>query len=833
LLRTLLLVFLGVLILGSFFFSGLYWEGQRLLFQLVLTVPLLAGLLLPGKVIGASSVRRGDFFVAAVVLLYAIGIVRPASTYGALMSALLWLSYFAVYLLFQRLALAEREKRAVVLAFAAFCTLVALLGLAVYTQTIYLQEGLVGGRLSVLLRYPNATAALLVAGAAAVLALLPQLFKHSQRTMAFLSLLAVLPALYLTHSRGGWLTLAAIVLFICLWQRALWVLLHYLTGATIGSLAIVAMLQTSAEPATYLVILALAVPYAWGYTLIPLGTKGVKYAFATVLLTALAITAYLGWSPLRYTIATNSLTPHAVLSFTVGELLPETEHTITGRVEITGTDAAPPAYIIIWGMRAGRVESRLARQQLSSGEDFALSFVTPTEIKDIRVDFSVNAVATTMQLKSPRLVGGGLASWLSSPLHRLLPLPLANRLAQMGHRVLLGDARLTFVRDGLRIAHQSLWLGQGGRTWEALYRSVQSYDYGSRHAHSEPLEMLLDIGLVGLLLFVLFLVGVFRRITRGNGVDGILAVVAMALLINSVGEFIGAFPSFYFVLFAFLGLLSSSPNPPQRTVNRWGTGLPLVLCIALVVSLPYLTITLVAENAFDRMQREMGVGDHPAALATVASAHRLAPFVPNLRIALAQLSWLDLVADRQMRLSLAEGRRLEPGNAQFATLLGQLAMRHGEFTQAVAYFGQALKLEVMRVRRYEDLASAQVRAALQLAERDLAQGLEFAHAAVATGELFYATAAVVPPPYAMRATPALHLALGQAHLIVRKYKEAETHLRQAIRAPDEVTRRVATVTLGRLYELQGDAVQARLHLAGKLGRTDLELYYSQLSLIAP
>ena len=185
------------------------------------------------------------------------------------------------------------------------------------------------------------------------------------------------------------------------------------------------------------------------------------------------------------------------------------------------------------------------------------------------------------------LFAGGiiLSVWLStegqSTLVKFSDLLEGGGASEMGR---LTAWQLTF--DLWRESGLGAFIGNG---WGALYSMSMSYEaqnllfrldsVGFRHAHSEPLELLLEGGLVGLLLFVGFLFWLLYRI-KGlpKGADRNNAVIlAFALFILLCFSCISVATRYAVVLFPtalLLGLLTKGLGSGFQISRRAG----LVLC---------------------------------------------------------------------------------------------------------------------------------------------------------------------------------------------------------------------------------------------------------------
>lgn len=69
------------------------------------------------------------------------------------------------------------------------------------------------------------------------------------------------------------------------------------------------------------------------------------------------------------------------------------------------------------------------------------------------------------------------------------------------------SARLLMYRDALGEAGHYAWWGRGGEVWRSVYRSIQSEPYVGAQVHSGYLDMLLNLGIPGLVLLIIWLAG--------------------------------------------------------------------------------------------------------------------------------------------------------------------------------------------------------------------------------------------------------------------------------------------------------------------------------------
>ncbi|MFD0961819.1 O-antigen ligase family protein [Paenibacillus chungangensis] len=134
---------------------------------------------------------------------------------------------------------------------------------------------------------------------------------------------------------------------------------------------------------------------------------------------------------------------------------------------------------------------------------------------------------------------------LSSPAVRgLLPQQLADRFENINfnqHSVL---ERLTFYKDGLKAASDYPVIGAGGGAWQAMYEQYQNNPYESRQAHSFYVQVLVEVGWLGLAILIGFIAYAYFLYIRSHirhpelrGSHLVFFILSLSLLAHSAMDF--------------------------------------------------------------------------------------------------------------------------------------------------------------------------------------------------------------------------------------------------------------------------------------------------------
>jgi O-antigen ligase len=181
------------------------------------------------------------------------------------------------------------------------------------------------------------------------------------------------------------------------------------------------------------------------------------------------------------------------------------------------------------------------------------------------------------------------------------------------------NGRLEFWRVAVALFTNHPLTGYGqGAYFSAYYLEYGMNQWYSRFAHNNFLQILSETGLIGLLLFLLFVwnmarsvIQQFRSTDKPNWFWGMTAGAA-AFLIHTCVDFTWNFPAVTIIFFVFASMISSlsldqSLDDDQKTVKIWKTKRGLViplLIVFLLVNSWQLTSTQLLKSAVEREQNQ-------------------------------------------------------------------------------------------------------------------------------------------------------------------------------------------------------------------------------------
>ncbi|MNI04047.1 O-Antigen ligase [compost metagenome] len=203
---------------------------------------------------------------------------------------------------------------------------------------------------------------------------------------------------------------------------------------------------------------------------------------------------------------------------------------------------------------------------------------------------------------------GALLIFTDTGASKLLPDNLKTRLENINfaqHSVL---ERGTFYTDATKLFKEYPVLGAGGGAWGALYEKYQNNPYTSRQAHNFFLQYLVEVGIVGILIFVLFLGSIFFLYIRNyfknksetRDSHFLFFIIAISLLIHSAIDFDLSYVYLGIILFLSLGaLVSNTGEEPMKwnlnkpVINKLYPALLLVLSLVMF----FVSVRLLSANS--------------------------------------------------------------------------------------------------------------------------------------------------------------------------------------------------------------------------------------------
>ncbi len=280
------------------------------------------------------------------------------------------------------------------------------------------------------------------------------------------------------------------------------------------------------------------------------------------------------------------------------------------------------------------------------------------------------------------LLAAGIYAWRSG----WLP---GGRLA--GGNYETASSRMLFYRDGWNLFRDSPWLGWGGDGWGSLFGLYQSLPYVGSEVHNGYLDVLLDVGMLGLACLAGLLAYGLWSMWKNNHSRVAIAPAAV-LLIHAAVDFDMSYGWTWLLLLAWIAMFASvertteAARPPGALRRLAARGAAALLLGASAWGAWAAWHADAAARAYAAADREAAPAAREAKLRAALAAN---PADGRIRLALAPL--LPLAGERAS--VLAAGRRYEPSSAPLQLQLGLAEAELGLEAQAETSLREALRLD--------------------------------------------------------------------------------------------------------------------------------------------
>ena len=256
---------------------------------------------------------------------------------------------------------------------------------------------------------------------------------------------------------------------------------------------------------------------------------------------------------------------------------------------------------------------------LYNGIDSHASFTVPKESGIVRFNFTGRGELYRATYEGTQ--EGKLS--MNSP---LIPDFVANRMRGIffSKNVL---ERFEMSHDGLKLFASSPVLGCGAGAFEAKAYSVQQHYYETKYVHNQYVQSMVDMGIIGLALFILILSSAFYKVIRKREENPPLAAVLIACLVvatvHGVTEVVWSMHAYLIFLLVLMAIcdLSFSTTLKKYRLRIW---IPRIFVFAVLgFSLALIMHLLILNNY--RSSSEAGITQE-----RIAKFIKYEPFVKEI-----------------------------------------------------------------------------------------------------------------------------------------------------------------------------------------------------------
>lgn len=780
-----ILAILLFVVFYSPFLRGLYFESEQLYAESFIFFSFLLfciyKYLINDKRFLVTTI---DYAAFGFVIVYFIVIFNAAGTRPAINEWIKYCMFFAVFFMGSELINTAKRKRIALWIVVLSAMGVSLLGIdaiageniakslnaffAALGTNIKFFGLLVDGRVYSTIQYPNALGGYLAAVFFICLGLgLSAKNLWTKAATAGINFI-LLSVLILTISRGAYIVLAAVLLaYIAILPKG-----NKIKACTYSIASILPSLYVSAKLLN--MIQSKSTDYTKAWILVLLGFLGASL----ILLVMNYLTSWLeklSWKVYAITAAglvviisistvvlLNSTEPLG-LSHSDGEadgakaiqrnivLKPGLQYKLQYTVESKVTSNKPEAYMInvfnrdMRGVIIGQnmLLSTYSGKETKGAEKRELVFNVPLESKVVILEFVNMYSGTSAKLYDAQIIDANSNKIIVKlPLkYKYLPELIASRLDEMKvsqNAIIRG----IFYKDGIKMIKDHLILGSGGGAWPLIYFSYQSYMYWSKTAHSYPIQIAVECGILGmiLLLALVFSILVYFLLEKRREYDvaaeekitqATVLVSAVALLAHASIDFDFSLSAIFLIFWLLLAIYNGRYRENKNySINEQDTNFIKMIYLKIdrityvkklnahpiflaVILIPILLTPILQVKAASYQKEALNLakaGDINKAESLSSKAVNLDPFNPTYKINHARvllskksLSSSDkAIAENEMK----SAESLAKNDSNLLTGIGQYYFQVGDLDKGFEVFERAIKLRPFDPKEWENLMDA-------------------------------------------------------------------------------------------------------------------------------
>lgn len=280
-----------------------------------------------------------------------------------------------------------------------------------------------------------------------------------------------------------------------------------------------------------------------------------------------------------------------------------------------------------------------------------------------------------------------VSSLLLAMLIRLDPLFFWQRVQSLNLQASEFKIRLVYWYDSLRMIRDYWLTGAGGGGWSVLFYQYRSQDYFVKYVHNQYLQILLDTGIIGLILFLL-LVGLFYyrvfqclRSEQEDNLAKIRLLLVTVLLLHAGFDVDFTFPLVFGMLICLMAVSFRDVETGKMLTNNESVKLsPIKICVNMIFTL-FLLGSLWLTFGYAYKLNGISFGQHgkwDEAFAQFSKAEKIMPWSDTVHYEAAKLYVLlgnqtkNVQFYQRARTELEAAQKLVPEQSLYQMLLKQL-----------------------------------------------------------------------------------------------------------------------------------------------------------------
>lgn len=597
-------------------FRGLFFEKERAYFHIASFLLALVYMVAKLRTNEFKLIRsKSDLFAFLLMLIYIVSISYAVDKRAAIIEAIKYVNYFVIYMLIRNLAKTKKEHNIVINSLLVGGFIVTMIGILAAVGIVKYNGAVMGSRISSTFQYPNALASYLLA--LYVITIGKSLVTDNKKLrLVYLNLANLFVFTFiLTYSRGMWLIYPIIlVIYFALINREYKLrTIKYNVVTNIISVPSAFLFASKMQEQNQAKLIGILLISMGLFTVVShisfkfekkIENISLKKMVVSIVSIAIILSGVLVFliNQTEPVVLKNDGTEDKWITFyrNIYELDPNEKYTVSIDYEILNTKLKPYAgrIRVIGFDKDNRTVNTVLDEYLTPDKNEDGSYKEyNNEVVDARVVIDFDDIDsqedkdkikyfrlylqnyyadTSMKIKKVIITTkeGQLIKDLKLK-HKYIPESIARRIESIGVNDNSADARITFYEDASKIIKDNFLIGTGGGGWKAIYRKYQSYNYAASEAHNYYMQLFIEVGLVGFIIFIGLILSIFvicykiyKNIYKKlnldydfvefNIVHKSLMIGIITILTHAILDFDLSLSAFTMILFALFGIVVSN-----------------------------------------------------------------------------------------------------------------------------------------------------------------------------------------------------------------------------------------------------------------------------------
>jgi len=329
---------------------------------------------------------------------------------------------------------------------------------------------------------------------------------------------------------------------------------------------------------------------------------------------------------------------------------------------------------------------------------------------------------------------------------QMLPARMRERLTNIDLSASTATERFIFLKDAFKMSGDSPILGFGGEAWATLYPAYQTTPYISNKIHNGYAEWLVEMGWLGLIIYLLvfgyFLYRIFQSARKEK--DSLYVGILLALMLifsHSFIDFNFSFGALWFMIMWLFVMGISEQNSafhwqPKGSWWKYAPNIFVIGMLLVILSGAFFSYRfMAAARSYDNLKQNQSL---QAKIQLLEKATKMNPYNTEYIYELADsyINKLNNKEDIQLSLEVEELatrlRNLEPRNPSVLNEVGLLYLELGEPEVAIQYFDQALNFDRYNMVFYKNSLHVKTELAKNFMKNNPEKAKQLAFSAVNT-----------------------------------------------------------------------------------------------------